>query len=71
MNKCVRIRLQPGEILDFEVDCLQLKVENAEAEAPDLSVDYDDTFNLRELAVRAGEEAGVPLELWEKVMGKL
>ena len=70
-DKCVRIRLQPGEVVDFEVECLQLKVENAEAEAPDLSVDYDDAFDLKELALRAGEEAGVPPELWEKVMGKL
>ena len=61
----------PEEVLDFEVECLQLKVENAKAEAPDLSVDYDDAFDLKELALRAGEEAGVPPELWEKVMGKL
>jgi predicted phosphodiesterase len=69
-DKCVRIRLQPGEVLDFEVDCLQLKVENPETEV-DLSVDYDDAFDLKALAQRAGEEAGVPVDLWEKVMGRL
>jgi len=27
-NKCVRIRLKEGELMDFEVDCLQLQVEH-------------------------------------------
>lgn len=69
-DKCVRIWLQPGEVLDFEIDCLQLKVETVETEV-DLSVDYDDTFDLKTLAQRAGEEAGVPADLWEKIMGRI
>jgi DNA repair exonuclease SbcCD nuclease subunit len=69
-EKCVRVRLNEGEILDFELDCLQLQVE-APRHNVDLSVDYDGTFDLKKLAERARKEAGVPDEIWAKVLEKM
>ncbi len=69
-DKSVRVRLNQGETLDFELDCLQLQVESPRQNV-DLSVDYDETFDLKKLAERAREEAGVPDEIWAKVMERM
>jgi hypothetical protein len=50
-DKCVRIRLKEGELMDCEVDCLQLQVE-APPPNVDLSVDYGAAFNMKALAER-------------------
>lgn len=68
VNKCVRLRLEPGEELDFEVDCLQLQVVRPEHQI-DLTVDYDSTFDMKELVDRAGE--GVPEHIWAKVKERI
>jgi DNA repair exonuclease SbcCD nuclease subunit len=69
-DKCVRIRLKEGELIDFEVDCLQLQVE-APPQNVDLSVDYDEAFDMKALAERARAEAGVPQEIWEQCIAKI
>ena len=51
-DKCVRIRLKEGELMDCEVDCLQLQVETPPQNV-DLSVDYDAAFDMKALAERA------------------
>jgi hypothetical protein len=68
-DKCVRIRLKEGEVIDLEVDCLQLQVE-APPQNVDLSVDYDEAFDMKALAERARAEAGVPQEIWEQCIAK-
>jgi predicted phosphodiesterase len=67
-QKCVRVRLDENQTLDFEVDCLQLQVEHADRSV-DLTVDYDSTFDMKELIARAGE--AVPKDIWNKVMERL
>jgi DNA repair exonuclease SbcCD nuclease subunit len=69
-DKCVRIRLKEGELIDFEVDCLQLQVE-APPQNVDLSVDYDAAFDMKALAERARAEAGVPQEIWDQCVAKI
>jgi hypothetical protein len=69
-DKCVRIRLKDGELMDCEVDCLQLQVE-APPQNVDLSVDYDAAFDMKALAERARAEAGVPQEIWDQCMAKI
>jgi DNA repair exonuclease SbcCD nuclease subunit len=69
-DKCVRIRLKEGELIDFEVDCLQLQVETPPQNV-DLSVDYDEAFDMKALAERAREEAGVTQEIWDQCIAKI
>ncbi len=69
-DKCVRIRLKEGELIDFEVDCLQVQVE-APPQNVDLSVDYDEAFDMKALAKRARVEAGVPQEIWDQCMANI
>jgi DNA repair exonuclease SbcCD nuclease subunit len=69
-DKCVRIRLKEGELMDCEVDCLQLLVE-APPQNVDLSVDYDEAFDMKALAERARAEAGVPQEIWDQCMARI
>ena len=69
-DKCVRIRLKEGELIDFEVDCLQLQVETPPQNV-DLSVDYDAAFDMKALAERARADAGVPQEIWDQCLAKM
>ena len=69
-DKCVRIRLKEGELMDREVDCLQLQVETPPQNV-DLSVDYDAAFDMKALAERARAEAGVPQEIWDQCIAKI
>jgi hypothetical protein len=69
-DKCVRIRLKQGELMDCEVDCLQLQVETPPQNV-DLSVDYDAAFDMKALAERARAEAGVPQEIWAQCVAKI
>ena len=69
-DKCVRIRLKEGELMDCEVDCLQLQVETPPQNV-DLSVDYDAAFDMKALAERARQEAGVPQEIWDQCVAKM
>jgi DNA repair exonuclease SbcCD nuclease subunit len=69
-DKCVRIRLKQGELMDCEVDCLQLQVETPPQNV-DLSVDYDAAFDMKALAERARAEGGVPQEIWAQCMAKI
>ncbi len=69
-DKCVRLRLKEGELMDCEVDCLQLQVETPPQNV-DLSVDYDAAFDMKALAERARQEAGVPQEIWDQCIAKI
>ena len=69
-DKCVRLRLKEGELLDCEVDCLQLQVETPPQNV-DLSVDYDAAFDMKASAERARAEAGVPQEIRAQCVAKM
>lgn len=69
-DKCVRVRLQEGEVMDFEVDCLQVQVETP-VQTLDMCVDYDEAFDMKALAERARVEAGVPDEIWKQCIAKI
>lgn len=58
-NKCVRIRLQPGEIYDLTIDCLQLQVERADVCEEPLDVSLGD-FDLHKLFDDVLAEHAVP-----------
>jgi hypothetical protein len=59
-----------GELIDFEVDCLRLQVE-ASPQNVDLSVDYDEAFDMKALAKLARAEAAVPQEIWDQCIAKM
>ena len=69
-DKCVRLRLKEGELMDCEVDCLQLQVETPPQNV-DLSVDYDAAFDMKASAERARAEAGVPQEIRAQCVAKM
>ena len=52
------------------MDCLQLQVETPRQNV-DLSVDYDAAFDIKALAERARQEAGVPQEIWTQCVAKM
>jgi hypothetical protein len=56
-------------LIDFEVDCLQLQVE-ASPQNVDLSVDYDEAFDMKALAERARADAAVLQENWDQCIAK-
>lgn len=64
---CVRVRLEPGEALDFDIDALAVQVQRSDVAELDLSVDYDTAFDLTALAEQARSEANVPEEIWAQV----
>lgn len=67
-DKCVRVRLAPGESLDRDLDCLQLTIlrqENETVETPEVSLG---DFNLDQIFKDAFTEAGVSAEQAEVVM---
>jgi len=57
-DKCVRVKLEPGEVFDLELDCLQLQVQRADAEAP-LEVELGE-FDLGALFELSMETNAVP-----------
>lgn len=59
-DKCVRVSLAPGEVLDQEVDCLQLTVRREGTSAEDDDEVSMGDFDLMSLFTQAFEEADVP-----------
>lgn len=59
-DKCVRVNLAPGEVLDQEVDCLQLTVRREGTSAEDDDEVSMGDFDLMSLFTQAFEEADVP-----------
>lgn len=59
-NRCVRVKLAPGETLDFEIDCLQLTVVRESEDTEQAEVTLGE-FNLDELFTQAFDETSVPL----------
>lgn len=70
-DKCVRIRLKPGEIFDLQLDCLQLQVERAEQtdQSEDLDVSLGD-FNLQKIFDDVVEEFSLPATVAEPLREK-
>lgn len=59
-NKCVRIRLKPGEVFDQQIDCLQLQVERVEENVDtEIEVSLGD-FNLQKIFDQTIEEYKIP-----------
>ncbi|WP_297559595.1 metallophosphoesterase [Nitratireductor sp.] len=59
-DKCVRVSLAPGEVLDQEVDCLQLTIKREGTSAEDDDEVSMGDFDLMALFTQAFEEADVP-----------
>jgi hypothetical protein len=68
-DKCVRIQLQPGEIYDVELDCLQLTLQRLSSEDEPETVTLGD-FDLAALFTRAFDHFGVSADLRATVLGK-
>ncbi|MDH7796461.1 MULTISPECIES: metallophosphoesterase [unclassified Beijerinckia] len=69
-NKCVRIDLEPGEIFDLTIDCLQLQVRKPEEVASaDLDVNLGD-FNLSSLYDDVAKEFTLPETVAEQLRSK-
>jgi DNA repair exonuclease SbcCD nuclease subunit len=68
-DKCVRIQLQPGEIYDVELDCLQLTLQRLSSEDEPETVTLGD-FDLAALFTRAFDHSGVSADLRATVLGK-
>ena len=66
-EKCLRVDLKPGEVLDLEIDCLQLTVRRLNEEFVDETVVLGD-FDLMALFETAFETEGVPEPFREKVI---
>lgn len=63
-DKCVRVLLQPGEILDFPIDCLQLSIKRgAVEEEVDLGDVEFEEFDFNALFNQAREQVGVSDEM--------
>lgn len=68
-NKCLRVRLAPGELLDMAVDCLQLTVQKEKEENEPMQVTLGD-FDMTKLFKESFAEAGVSEEVTEQMLGK-
>lgn len=69
-QKCVRVLLKPGEVLDREVDCLQLTVKREGVADEDTEEVSLGEFDLASLFAQAFAEAGVPDEVRQKITDK-
>jgi len=65
-DKCVRIKLQPGETCDFEPDCLQLKVVPVGDDQESTTVTLGD-FDIHKLFAQAFDQVGVTSDLRQRV----
>jgi DNA repair exonuclease SbcCD nuclease subunit len=68
-DKCLRVDLSPGELLDFDIDCLQLTVRKPKGEDEKLEVTLGD-FNMTSLFRDSFQEAGVSESVTEKLLGQ-
>jgi DNA repair exonuclease SbcCD nuclease subunit len=67
-NKCLRVVLEPGELFDIDVDCLQLTVKRKDGpDAIEEEVVLGD-FDIKSLFAKAFEEAGVPEAVQELII---
>lgn len=70
-DKCVRLVLQPGEVLDEPIDCLQFQVQRAGQEDVDMGEVQFETFDLQQLFHAAVLEVGLSEEMAEIAYSKL
>lgn len=69
-NKCVRIRLKPGEVFDQQIDCLQLQVEReGAAEAQELDVSLGD-FDLQTVFEKTVADFQIPDPILDQLRDK-
>lgn len=69
-NKCVRIRLKPGEVFDQQLDCLQLQIEReGAAEAEELDVSLGD-FDLQKIFDSTVAEFNIPDSIVDQLRDK-
>jgi len=69
-DKCVRLRLNPGERLEEEVDCLQLTIQRVGSTQEETEEVSMGDFDLMKLFGQAFEEAGVPAEVQGQILTK-
>lgn len=69
-SRCVRVVLQPGEILDQEINCLQLTIKKVTAEEdalPDVSLG---DFDMESLFLQAFKDAGVSTGVTDRLLSQ-
>lgn len=66
-NKCLRVRLAPGELFDVEVDCLQLTVQKENGKDEPIEVQLGD-FDMITLFAEAFKSAGVSDETTKRML---
>ena len=67
---CLRVLLEPDDELDFEIDCLQLRVHRGSVDEVDQSVDFE-AFNMKTLWDEIFAEKGVSSETTDDLWGRL
>jgi DNA repair exonuclease SbcCD nuclease subunit len=70
-NKCVRIRLKPGQVFDQQIDCLQLQVERVagDTESEELDVSLGD-FNLQDVFDKTIADFSIPDTIADQLRDK-
>ncbi len=68
-NKCLRIELKTGELLDDDIDCLQLTVKREKTEETKMDVTLGE-FNMTELFTESFKEAGVSDDVTSALLGQ-
>lgn len=66
---CVRIDLEPGEVFDLVIDCLQLQVRKPEEVAADIDVTMGD-FSLNTVFDEVAGEFDIPVDVLEQLKTK-
>lgn len=66
-QKCVRIQLEPGEVFDQEIDCLQLSFKRTASEDEETDEVSMGDFDLMKLFHQAFEEADVPQAVRDRI----
>lgn len=70
-DKCLRIQLEPGEVLDQPIDCLQLTLQKGKAEDEEaLDVDFE-AFDMVALFHQAREQVGLDATFGTLVLEKM
>ena len=68
-DKCLRIALLEGEVLDQEIDCLQLTILRPDSTITDQAVEFGD-FNMVDLFSQAFDTEGVPDDIRAQILDK-
>lgn len=69
-NMCLRVQLEPGEELDFEIDCLQLQVRRNQDDVEDVQTEFG-SFDMKTIYDEVFAENGVSSDLTANFWSRL